>query len=123
MWGFVVAIRTIAGVGLRQVVGAPGFAGECWSFVAEGYHPCSVGTRPLAVGKTGAGKGNRAGGSPLHTGKEKHREQPSLHYNSSAYHGCNVGKHPASVGLGWVPPPFRYSPIKKSPASGALSKE
>lgn len=111
-------------MGFRQVVGMPGFAGGYKSFVAEGYQPCSVGIYVLAAGKTGAGAGNRAGGSPLHTGsKEKHREQPSLYYNSLAYHGCSTGKHPASVGLGWVPPPFRYPPHKKEPRKrGALSK-
>lgn len=114
MWGFVVAIRTIAAMGFRQVVGMPGFAGGCKSFVAEGYHPSSVGTRPLAAGKTGAGAGNRAGGSPSHTGGgAKDREYLSPHCNSSAYYGYNAAKHPASVGWGWVPPPFRYPPIKK----------
>ncbi|MCH5718264.1 hypothetical protein [Niabella hibiscisoli] len=48
-------------MGFRQVVGVPGFAGEYKSFVAEGYQPCSIGTHPLAAGKTDACEGNRAG--------------------------------------------------------------
>ncbi|MCH5687499.1 hypothetical protein LWM68_26470 [Niabella sp. W65] len=66
IWGFADAIRTIAGMGLRQLVGVPSFAGGYKSIVAEGYLPCSVGTHPLAAGKTGLGEGNRAGAHPAY---------------------------------------------------------
>lgn len=123
MWGFAVAIRTIAAMGFRQVVGMPGFAGGCKSFVAEGYHPYSVGTRPLAAGKTDAGEGNRAGGLPPHTGSEaKDRDDLylSCHHLTNGRH--NVGSHPTSVGLGWVPPPFRYLPKKRTPQAELSTK-
>jgi len=109
-------------MGFRQVVGVPGFAGEYKSFVAEGYHPCGVGIHPLPAGKTGAGEGNRAGGSPPHTGRgAKDRDGIYFSCNHLANSRYNLGKHPTSVVIGWVPPPFRYPPIKKSPASGALN--
>jgi len=116
MWGFAVAIRTIAGMGLRQLVGVPSFAGGCKSFVAEGYHPCGVGKRPLAAGKTDVGEGNRAGNSPPHTGGEaKDRDYLYLSCNHLAEGRYNAAKHPTSVGIGQVSPPFRYPPIKKEP--------
>ncbi|MGN7786107.1 hypothetical protein ACTJIJ_16370 [Niabella sp. 22666] len=104
MWSFAVAIRTIAGIGFRQLVGMPGFAGGCRSFVAERYHPCSVGLHPLAAGQTGAGEGNGAGGAPLNTGDgAKDRDHLYLSYHHLANGKHNSGKHLTNVGLGWVP--------------------